>query len=267
MQAFLDMIRFTHEFNIWGAMIRMMIAVICGGIIGIEREHKRRPAGFRTHILICLGAALTTMTSQYLWTYFNPNWIYAAENVSDMIPAGAWICDPARLGAQVVAGIGFVGAGTIIVTKRRQVKGLTTAAGLWVTAIVGLAIGVGFYLGVAIVTVLILVAEILFSKLEFYIAAKARDLTLYVEYGQGQSVTRILELLKEKDVRVLDVEISKRKLSREESVLGGLLNEEEKASASVTCAIISVQFQKSVRHEQLLVSLSALDSVVTVQEL
>ena len=254
--------------NNLSVFLRIMLAVICGGLIGMEREHKHRAAGFRTHILICLGATLTTMTSQYFWTYFNPNWIYAAENVSDMIPAGAWICDPARLGAQVVAGIGFVGAGTIIVTKRRQVKGLTTAAGLWATAIVGLAIGVGFYLAVGVVTALILLAEIVFSKLEFYIAAKARDLTLYVEYGSGQSVTNILEILKEKDVRVLDVEISKRRLSKEETVLGALLTEENpESSASVTCAILSVQFKKNVHHERLLVELSALDNVLTVQEL
>ena len=67
MQAFLDLIRFTNGFNIWGVAIRMLLAVICGGLIGIEREYKRRPAGFRTHILICLGASMTTLTSQYIY--------------------------------------------------------------------------------------------------------------------------------------------------------------------------------------------------------
>ena len=92
--------------------VRLACAFICGGIIGIERSYKRRPAGFRTHILICIGAAITTLTSQYL--YLNMH----------------YFTDMARLGAQVVAGIGFIGAGTIIVTKRQNVKGLTTAAGL-----------------------------------------------------------------------------------------------------------------------------------------
>ena len=90
-----------------------LLAVVCGGLIGLEREYKRRPAGFRTHILICLGAAMTTLTSQFL--YLNLH----------------YYTDMARLGAQVVAGIGFIGAGAIIVTRRRRVKGLTTAAGLW----------------------------------------------------------------------------------------------------------------------------------------
>ena len=111
-----------REFNTASVILRMVLAVMCGGFIGVEREHKRRPAGFRTHTLVCLGAAMTTLTSQYLLT-------------------SGWNTDPARLGAQVVAGIGFIGAGTIIVTRRRQVKGLTTAAGLWVSAIIGLAVG------------------------------------------------------------------------------------------------------------------------------
>ena len=116
--------------------MRLACALICGGIIGIERSYKRRPAGFRTHILICIGAAITTLTSQYL--YLNMH----------------YFTDMARLGAQVVAGIGFIGAGTIIVTKRQSVKGLTTAAGLWTSAIIGLAFGGGFYEGGILATVL-----------------------------------------------------------------------------------------------------------------
>lgn len=105
-----------------GVVVRMFLAVLCGGIIGLERESKRRSAGFRTHTLICIGATLTTLTSQYLMGL-------------------GLTTDPARLGAQVIAGMGFIGAGAIIVTSRRQVKGLTTAAGLWTSAIIGLAIG------------------------------------------------------------------------------------------------------------------------------
>ena len=107
--------------------LRMLLSVLCGGLIGIERAYKRRPAGFRTHILICLGASMTTITSQFL--YLNLH----------------YYTDMARLGAQVVAGIGFIGAGTIIVTRRQRVKGLTTAAGLWTAAIIGLAIGGGWW--------------------------------------------------------------------------------------------------------------------------
>ena len=95
-----------REITLPAVTLRLMLAMVCGGIIGIEREFKRRPAGFRTHILICLGAAMTTLTSQYLYLYMGQ------------------YTDMARLGAQVVAGIGFIGAGTIIVTRRQRVKGL-----------------------------------------------------------------------------------------------------------------------------------------------
>lgn len=118
-----------REVTLASAFVRLTLAVLCGGIIGMERSYKRRPAGFRTHILICIGAAITTLTSQYL--YLNMH----------------YFTDMARLGAQVVAGIGFIGAGTIIVTRRQRVKGLTTAAGLWTCAIIGLAFGGGFYEG------------------------------------------------------------------------------------------------------------------------
>ena len=144
MSTFFDSLR---DINMVSVSVRMLLAVVCGGVIGMEREYKRRPAGFRTHILICLGAAMTTLTSQFLYL-----------NMHDYT-------DMARLGAQVVAGMGFIGAGTIIVTRRQRVKGLTTAAGLWASAIVGLALGGGFYEGGVFATLLILSAELLFSKL------------------------------------------------------------------------------------------------------
>ena len=236
----------------WTVVVRLCLAVLCGGLIGMEREHKHRVAGFRTHILVCLGASLTTMTSQYLWTYYNPSWIHAAENALNIIPEGQWVLDPARIGAQVIAGIGFIGAGTIIVTKRKQVKGLTTAAGLWTTAIVGLAIGTGFYLAVLYTTVLILLVEVLFSKLEFAIAAKARDFTLYVEYGKEQSAVMLMERLRERQVRVVDIQISKVRNAKGEELMS---------------AILTVHFEKNVRHAAVLTELSGLPDVIHVHEL
>ena len=88
-----------RELTLLSVTVRMVLASLCGGLIGVEREYKRRPAGFRTHILICLGAAMTTLTSQYLCM-------------------AHYYTDAARLGAQVIAGVGFIGAGTIIVTRR-----------------------------------------------------------------------------------------------------------------------------------------------------
>lgn len=180
-----------RETDLLATTIKMLLAVLCGGLIGIEREYKRRPAGFRTHILICLGAAMMTMTSQFLALEMKYN------------------TDIARLGAQVVAGIGFIGAGTIIVTRYQRVKGLTTAAGLWAAAIVGLALGAGFYEGGLFATLLILLAETFFSKLEYYIMRHTPEVNLYMQYTDRVCLEEVLRLLQQKNVRVLNMEITR----------------------------------------------------------
>jgi len=117
-----------REITYTAILLRILCALLVGGILGIERGRKNRPAGLRTYMLVCVGSCLIMLTNQYVY---------------QSIGTG----DPVRLGAQVVSGIGFLGAGTIIVTKRNQIKGLTTAAGLWAAAAVGLALGIGFYEG------------------------------------------------------------------------------------------------------------------------
>ncbi len=213
--------------------VRMLLAVVCGGIIGIEREYKRRPAGFRTHILICLGAAMTTLTSQYL--YLNMH----------------YFTDMARLGAQVVAGIGFIGAGTIIVTRRQRVKGLTTAAGLWASAIIGLSLGGGFYEGGIFATLLILAAEMFFSKLEYRILDHAPEINLYMEYANKECLEEVLRLFRELNLKILNLEITRSAGS-------------EKHNA---CAIFSLRLNKKCRVEKLLADLHAVKGVASVEEL
>ena len=124
----LEMRQLTYE----AIAVRVVLSVLVGGVIGIERERKNQPAGLRTYILVCLGACLVMMTNQYICSMFQTG-------------------DPSRLGAQVISGIGFLGAGTILVTRNHQVRGLTTAAGLWTSACIGIAIGIGFYEGALIV--------------------------------------------------------------------------------------------------------------------
>ena len=171
--------------------IRMLVAVLCGGVIGLERAYKHRPAGLRTHILICMGAAMTTMTSQYL------------------VEIG-YFTDLARLGAQVIAGIGFIGAGTISITKHQHVKGLTTAAGLWCAAIIGLAVGSGYIEGALAVTVLILIAEIVFSKLVYRMLKRSPDVIMYIEFSNKNGPEQVLRVLHDCESRLENLEITKR---------------------------------------------------------
>jgi putative Mg2+ transporter-C (MgtC) family protein len=168
-----------REMTTLSVVLRLVVAFICGGLIGIEREYKRRPAGFRTHILICLGAAMTTLTSQYLYITMQ------------------MFTDVARLGAQVIAGIGFIGAGTIIVTRQRRVKGLTTAAGMWTAAIIGLACGAGYVECALFATLLVLLAELLLIKLEYRVSSTTREMNLYVEYAEAANLDDILHRLRE----------------------------------------------------------------------
>lgn len=120
-------------------VFRLLLAVFFGALIGLEREHAHRPAGLRTHILVCTGSCLVMLTSEFVYNHyhqFSPN------------------MDVARLGAQVISGVGFLGAGTII-RNGSSVKGLTTAASIWAVACIGLATGIGFYFGAVIATITI----------------------------------------------------------------------------------------------------------------
>lgn len=220
---------FLRDMTSLSVLVRLVVAVLCGGFIGIEREHKRRPAGFRTHILVCLGSAMTTMTSQFLLTQLG---LYN---------------DISRLGAGVIAGMGFLGAGTIIVTKRRQVKGLTTAAGLWTCAIIGLSIGAGYFeLGV-LATAVILLAELLFSRFEYWVLVNAKNLNIYVEYNGSENLDNIIRMIKGYRIVIIDLEITK--------------------SGNNSCAIFSLQLPKKFSHDKLMTAVSASEGVVSVEEL
>lgn len=138
-------------------LIRVLLAGFLGGIIGYERESMNRPAGFRTHILVCVGSALVMCTSQFIFEEYNE-----FANV-----------DPARLGAQVISGIGFLGAGTII-RDGVSVRGLTTAASLWAVSCVGISAGIGFYQGAIITTVIIYITLIVLKEMESLFTKKKR---------------------------------------------------------------------------------------------
>ncbi|WP_274362164.1 MgtC/SapB family protein [Paenibacillus thermotolerans] len=153
------------QISYWELTVRILFALVIGGLIGLEREMGDHAAGFRTHILVCLGSALIILLSIYGFSEF------AAEANVRM--------DPARLAAQVVSGIGFLGAGTILRTGT-TVSGLTTAASLWVVAALGLAVGAGFYYGAFIVTVLVFISLFLLNKLEQSFTKKKKEIEITV---------------------------------------------------------------------------------------
>ena len=177
-----------REVTLLSIALRLVCAVIIGGLIGLERGMKNRPAGLRTYMLVCVGSCLIMLTNQYLFQVSGSG-------------------DPMRLGAQVVSGIGFLGAGTIIVTKHNQIKGLTTAAGLWAAAGVGLAMGVGFYEAALIAGLLIFFVLTGLQKLDNRMRSKTKTLEVYIEMSDSMNIGTLIRSIREMNVEIKDVQL------------------------------------------------------------
>ena len=176
----------------WVFIFRLLTATVLGAVIGFEREYHAKEAGIRTHLLVALGACLFMILSVYGFDF-----MLERDHVS---------FDPSRIASQVVTGIGFIGAGTIILQKQ-MVRGLTTAAGLWVTAAIGLACGNGMFIIAAVTTVIVLVSLGLINVYLPYFSQKERHITFLVEdYGV---MTEILERLRQEKITVLNYEMHK----------------------------------------------------------
>ena len=176
----------------WTFILRLALATLLGAIIGFEREYHAKEAGIRTHLLVALGACLFMILSVYGFDF-----MLDRDHVS---------FDPSRIASQVVTGIGFIGAGTIILQKQ-MVRGLTTAAGLWVTAAIGLACGNGMYLIAIVTTAIVLISLGLINVYLPYISQRERHITFLVE--DYAVMTDILERLRQEKITVLNYEMHK----------------------------------------------------------
>ena len=177
-----------RELTYLAVVLRITVAFLLGGILGLERGLKQRPAGLRTHMLVCVGACMIMLTNQYIYQVFG-------------------VGDPVRMGAQVVSGIGFLGAGTIMVTKHSQVRGLTTAAGLWATAAVGLATGIGFYEAALMGTLVMVLTLTVLSVLDSKMHKKTRCFEVYVELEPTVSLGIFLDGVRAKGIVIEDVQL------------------------------------------------------------
>ena len=191
MEWYVEIMNYLKEVNALSTFLRLALALLCGGILGMERGKKNRPAGFRTYMLVCVGATLVMLTNQFIYKEYGS------------------IGDPARLGAQVISGIGFLGAGTIIVTGRNRVKGLTTAAGLWADACIGIAIGSGFYSGAIIGCGLIFFVMSMLYRFDTRMTANTKVLDLYLEFNQMSDLGEFISYIKEQGMKISDLEMAK----------------------------------------------------------
>lgn len=232
-----------RELNFITLLLRLVMAMLFGGLIGLERGRKRRAAGFRTYMLVCLGAALTSLLSQYLHVMMNTEWLEFTQTSARQI-------DMSRLGEKVFSGIGFLAAGTIIVTGRQEVKGMTTAAGLWASACMGLAIGAGFYECVLIAFVLIFLCIHFLPVIENYLLENARNMNIYVELSSLDNIGPLLCSVKAQGVQLYSVEIDR--------------GDEQHPNPS---AVLSVRLEHHQQHTQIMAALSEFESVTMIDEI
>ncbi|MDY3983973.1 MgtC/SapB family protein [Dysosmobacter sp.] len=240
----IEALNYLRELNTVSVLLRLTMAMVFGGMIGLERGRKGRAAGFRTYMLVCLGAALTMLLSQYEYHMVTHDWAGLAAEIGLRT-------DVSRFGAQVINGIGFLGAGTIIVTGRQEVKGMTTAAGLWASACTGLAVGAGFYECVLLAFLLISLVIRVLPQVENYIVENARNMNIYVEFQSLDDVGGIINRIKSQDVQIYDVEIDHGR-------------EEKSRNPS---AVFAIRLNHKQAHTQVLAAISELESVRTIDEI
>ncbi len=176
--------------------VRILLALLIGGLLGLERGRSNRPAGFRTYLLVCLGATLVMLTNQYVYQTFSTS-------------------DPVRLDAQVISGIGFLGAGSIIVTGRHQIKGITTAAGMWTSACCGLAIGIGFYTGAIIAGLLIFIIMANLRSVDNVIKRHTTMIEIYLEFDNKKPLSEFLTYIRKNQFDIVDMQIGKNKYAKD----------------------------------------------------
>jgi len=224
---------YLREVNTISIILRLTLATICGGILGAERGRKNRPAGFRTHILVCIGATMVMITSQYM---------------TDILKIST---DASRMGAQVISGIGFLGAGTIIVVGKNQIKGLTTAAGLWSCACMGLAIGIGFYEGAIISCIFLIGVVTLLHKLDIHSRTHSRILDVSVEIKHITGVTNFLDVVKSDGTKISNMEVCNS-------------NEMDRHTIGLT---MTLTLAYNIEHSEYILKLHAIENVLSVDEI
>lgn len=224
---------YFYDINILSVTFRLFLAVLFGGIIGLERGATNHPAGFRTHILVCVGAALAMLTNQFIY-----------ESMTN-------IADPSRMGAQVITGVGFLGVGTIMVTGGQKIKGLTTAAGLWASACIGLSLGIGFYSGAIVAGVMVFSALTFLKRFESYFYELSRVMDLYVEL---ESISALKEY--QKFVRSHGIQIQNSHLNQAGAAASGSIGFH-----------ISVKLPKGLTHAGAIELLSTHEGIHLIEEL
>ena len=242
MQASIGSLR---QFSFATAVLRLLLATVCGGAVGFGRSKKARAAGLRTYMLISIGAAMSVLLTLYEYSMLTGPWADAVEEVGLKF-------DASRLGAQVITGIGFLGAGIIIKIAHQQVNGLTTATGLFATVCMGIAAGAGFYECVILSALVIVLVLNVMSPLEFAFKRRLRNITLNVEFDSVEDISDITRAIEAQHACVYDIDIERT----------------ERKDDKYPSAIFILQLSRENHsHSGMLSSVAELPCVNSVQEL
>lgn len=225
---------FLNDLNVFTILVRLFLAIICGGILGVERAIKHHAAGFRTYIIVCVGATMAMLTNEF---------INLATNNGDA----------ARLGAQVISGIGFLGAGTIIVTSRNTIRGLTTAAGLWGCGCLGLAIGVGFYTLAILGTLILTVVFAILPSIESFFTNRSKYFEVHIEFDKRENLKEFVSFARGNNLQISSIERNQAYSSSGLSVYSIILKNFSK--------------KKSINHKDILDTFAKLPYVNFVEEI
>lgn len=185
-----EIIKTLNDLNLYSIIFRIVLAMTVSGLLGIERGIKNRPAGLKTYMLVAVGACLVMLTGEYIFIKFDGK--------------GG---DPARMAAQVISGIGFLGAGTILVTSDNNIRGITTAASIWTSACIGIACGIGFYEGVIIGALSIFSIMFVFSKIDEKIKRTAHKINLNVEFKDYDYISELYDYFADKNINVQKTDV------------------------------------------------------------
>lgn len=223
---------YLRDINITSITLRFLLAVVCSGIIGTSRGKRQHAAGLRTHLLVCVGSACVMMINQYTFQYMG------------------WGGDIGRMGAQVVSGIGFLGAGTILVTGKKHIKGLTSAAGLWASACMGLAAGIGFYEAAIIMCVLMFVILSTLESFDEKFIKTSKEITVYMEYNSAMPLSYII-----KEIRNLGWHV------------GGIEQIENKIDSIISVVLVLEVENRAILRENAMGKLEDVSGVYFVERL
>ena len=236
---------YLKEFNFLSAAVRLILAMACGSVIGFGRSKKKQNAGLRTYVLTSIGAAMSVLLACYEYEMMTGGWASAVAEIGMKF-------DASRYSAQVISGIGFLAAGTILSSGHQQVTGLTTAAGLFASACMGMAAGAGMYDCVIIVLVILIVVLDVMYPMEGAFKRRLRNMTVYVEFASIEDFDEILDTIKSEQATIYDIDVERTK----------------REGSKYPAAVIVLQMgRENASHSGMLSTIAELPCVHTIHEL